>query len=99
MPFTGVNPNNKLPYFHRASDYFGDYPAKLWLSRLKSDFEVSGYDEDINPIPPPLFLRVAEVLICGNFTNKLISNPCGSRIVDNRKRAKSKDMQVVNSWL
>ncbi|KAI6247094.1 hypothetical protein HI914_05181 [Erysiphe necator] len=94
----GLIPSNRLPRFQRATDYSGDYPAKLWLSRLESDFEESGYDDDIQ-IPPSLFIRAIEVLICGDAANKLLSNPRMSRIIDNRKSAKLEDVQAVKLWL
>ncbi|KHJ30453.1 hypothetical protein EV44_g5491 [Erysiphe necator] len=89
----------KLPEFRRANDYGGEYPAKLWISKLESDFEIAGYDIEDIPIPPPLFIRAFEVLLCGDAAIKMLSNHRIQRIMDNRTQTKIEDVQTVKSWL
>ncbi|KAI6245925.1 hypothetical protein HI914_06297 [Erysiphe necator] len=77
----------KLPEFRRANDYAGEYPAKLWISKLESDFESAGYDIKEIPIPPPLFICAVEVLLCGDAVIKMLSNYRIQMIMDSRTQA------------
>lgn len=78
-----VSLSEKLPDFKRATDYSGDYPARLWISTLECDFENVGYDENESPVPPPLFLRAVEVLFFRDVEIKMLADPWVQRILNN----------------